>query len=345
VPLTTDIDVLNTKALKLKVDMKAITRARYGTPELLKLEEVPEPEIGSDSILVRNHVSSLNAADAYLLRGKPFMVRLASGALLKPKQHILGADFAGEVVEVGANVHDFQVGDRVYGDNSDHGMGGFAEYIAVDPRHAVKISPGFEYTTVGTLPLASITALQGLRRLGPVREGEHVLINGASGGVGVFAVQMAKYFGAQVTGTCSSHNLVALKQLGADTVIDYQRTDVCAGRQSYDLILDIAAYRPMKDYIPILKPKGRYVLVGGSIARIIQMLLFSRIAVKRNEISTSVLSASSTPEDLDFINARTAHGELLPVIAHVYPLSDIRHAFEHFMSGRKFGKIAIKITN
>ncbi|GAF85296.1 unnamed protein product, partial [marine sediment metagenome] len=265
-----------------KMKMKAIVCTKYGPPDVLQLKEVEKPTPKDTEALVKVHAASLNAADLETLRGV-FIVRIA--APLKPMYKILGSDIAGRVETVGRNVKQFQPGDEVFGDLSVCGFGAFAEYVSV-PENALALKPAsMTFEEAATYPQAAILALQNLRCAGPsspsfilsdegqIQPGQKVLINGAGGGVGTFAVQIAKYFGAEVTGVDSTRKLDMVCSIGADQVIDYTQEDFTKSGQRYDLILDVVAYRSIFDYKRALSPKGIYVFVGGSTAAIFQALL------------------------------------------------------------------------
>ena len=227
--------------------MKAAVYTNYGPPDVLKFEEVEKPTPSDDEVLVKVHASSVNYSDWSFVRGDPFMVRLYQG-LTKPKNRILGADIAGQVEAVGSNVKQFRPDDEIYGDISGCGWGGFAEYVSV-PENALALKPAnMTFEEAATVPQAAVVALQGLRDKGKIQPGQEVLINGASGGVGMFAVQIAKSFGAEVTAVCSTRNLDMARSLGADQVIDYTQEDFCQNGQHYDLIFTVAGYRSIFDY-------------------------------------------------------------------------------------------------
>ncbi len=243
--------------------MKAIVYTQYGPPDVLHLQEVEKPVPKDDQVLVQIHAASVNAADWHLLTADIFLVRLMTG-LLKPKYTILGADIAGRIEAVGRNVKQFQPGDEVFGDIFTRGSGGFAEY-ATAPESALALKPAnLSFEQAAAVPLAAVTALQALRDQGHIQPGQKVLINGASGGVGTFAVQIAKAFGGQVTAVCSTRNVDLARSLGADQVIDYTQQDFIQTGQQYDLILAANGYHPISAYKRALTPKGIYVMVGGT---------------------------------------------------------------------------------
>ena len=238
--------------------MKAIVYNKYGPPDVLELKEVEKPIPEDNQVLVKIHAASVNYGNLVLLRGKPFLARFAFG-LLKPKYSIPGGDIAGRVEAVGKNVKQFQPGDEVFGDLSGCGWGGFAEYVSV-PENALALKPAnMSFEEAAAVPMAAVTALQGLRDKGKIQSGQKVLINGASGGVGTFAVQIAKSFGAEVTGVCSTRNVDILRSIGADHIIDYTKEDFTQKTQSYDLILAVNGYQPISAYKRALSPNGIYV--------------------------------------------------------------------------------------
>jgi NADPH:quinone reductase-like Zn-dependent oxidoreductase len=227
--------------------MKAIIATRYGTPDVLRLEEVEKPTPQDDEVLIRIQAASMNAANVHFLAGKSLLVRLMAGGLSRPKQPIPGSDFAGRVEAVGRNVTRFQPGDDVFGDLSDSGGGTFAEYVAAPEHVLVRKPAAMSFEDAAAIPLAGVTALQGLRDYARVQPGQRVLVNGASGGVGSFAVQLAKAYGAEVTAVASTRKLDMLRSVGADRVIDNTREDFTRNGERYDLIFDVAAYRPFGD--------------------------------------------------------------------------------------------------
>jgi len=250
--------------------MKAIVYTEYGPPDVLHLEEVNKPALNEEQVLVRVHAASINAGDWHLLTADPFLMRLIGVGLFKPKNTILGADIAGCVEAVGRNVKQFQPGDAVFGDVFGLGSGSFAEYVSV-PERALALKPSnVSFEEAAAVPLAAITALQGLRDQGHIQPGQRALINGASGGVGTFAVQIAKAFGAEVTAVCSTRNLEMARSIGADHVIDYTKEDFTQNGRQYDLILAANGYHPLSAYRRALTPQGIYVFVGGLPAQTFQ---------------------------------------------------------------------------
>jgi len=253
--------------------MKAIVYTKYGSPDVLQLKEVENPSPKDDEVLIKIHAASVNAADLHLLRADPFLVRLMGGGLLKPKNKILGADIAGQVEAVGRNVKQFKPGDEVFGDISGCGWGGFAEYVCASEKALALKPANMTFEEAAAVPMAAVTALQGLHEKGRIQPGQKVLINGASGGVGTFAVQIAESFGAEITAVCSTRKLDMMRSIGADHVIDYTQEDFTQNGQRYDLIIAANGYHPISAYKRALGPKGIYVMTGGSTAQIFQALL------------------------------------------------------------------------
>src|SRR5438132_2863756 len=256
----TNTNEKETKRNKEDTHMRAIVYHTYGSPDVLKLEEVQKPVPQDDEVLVKVLATSVNAGDwAHLLRGKPFLMRLMGFGLLKPKNTILGSDIAGRVEAVGRNVKQFQSGDEVFGNTAEYGFGGFAEYVSV-PENTLVLKPtNISFEEAAAVPQASLVALQGLRDKGQIQKGQKVLINGASGGVGTFAVQIAKAFGAEVTAVCSTRNVDTARSIGADHVIDYTREDFTESGPRYDLMMGANAYHSIFDYRRALSQDGIYV--------------------------------------------------------------------------------------
>ncbi len=324
--------------------MKAIVCTKYGPPDVLQLREVEKPTPQDDQVLVQVHAASVNAADWHLLSADIFLVRLMTGGLLKPKNAILGADIAGRVEAVGRNVKQFRPGDEVFGDIAGWGFGGLAEYVAVS-ENAVMLKPAnLSFEQAAAVPLASVTALQGLRDQGHIQPGQKVLINGASGGVGTFAVQIAKSFGAQVTAVCSTRNVDQSRSLGADQVIDYTKEDFTQNGQQYDLILAVNGYHPLSDYKRALAPKGIYVMAGGSPAQMFQAMLLGPWMSMGGDKKMGGVSAKASLKDLAFMKELLEAGHVNPVIDKCYPLSEAPEAFRYLGTGHARGKIVITVT-
>jgi len=322
--------------------MKAIVCTKYGPPDVLQLKEVEKPSPKDDEVLIKVHAASANAADWHLLRGDPFLVRLDSG-LLKPKNKILGADIAGRVEAVGRNVKQFKPGDEVFGDISACGLGGFAEYVCARENALVLKPPSMTFEQAAAVPMAAVTALQGLRDKGQIQPGQKVLINGASGGVGTFAVQIAKSFGAEVTGVCSTGKLDIVRSIGADQVIDYTQEDFTQNGQRYDLIIAANGYHSISDYKRALGPKGIYVATGGSMAQIFQGLLLGPWISMTGSKKMGTLSAVPNQKDLVFMKELLEAGKVVPVIDRRYPLSEVPEALRYLEEGHAQGKVVIVV--
>jgi NADPH:quinone reductase-like Zn-dependent oxidoreductase len=321
--------------------MKAIVQTEYGSPDMLSLQEVDKPIVTDQGVLVRIRATSVNAGDWHLMRGDPFLSRLIFGGILKPKIQILGMDIAGCVEEVGKDVTQFQVGDQVFGDLSECGFGAFAEYVCATEA-ALAIKPtNISFEQAATVPGAALTALQGLRDCGGIQSGQKVLINGASGGVGSFAVQIAKAFGAEVTAVCSTNKMEMIETLGADHIIDYTHTDVTKNGQQYDLILDAAAYRSVFDYRSILKPEGTYVLIGGSISRLFQVLLLGSVISRIMDRKLKCLMVKPNRSDLVILKELIEAGKIVPFIDQTYRLSQVPEAIRQLEQRQVRGKFAI----
>jgi len=326
--------------------MKAIVCTKYGPPDVLQLKEVEKPTPKDNEVLVKVHAAFLNAADLEFLRGV-FVVRLLYVGLLKPKYKILGSDIAGRVEAVGRNVKQFQPGDEIWGDLSyPHGFGTFAEYVCV-PENALRLKPAsMTFEEAAAVPTAAVVALQNLRDKRPIQPGQKVLINGAGGGVGTFAVQLAKYFGAEVTGVDSTGKLDMLRSIGSDHVIDYTEEDFTKNGQHYDLILDVVVHRSIFDYKRALSPKGICVFVGGSMTRVfLNMLLGPLVSMMGSKKMGLVTWRPNKEEDLDFIKELFEAGKVVPVIDRRYPLSEVPEAFRYLEEGHAKGKVVITVEH
>jgi NADPH:quinone reductase-like Zn-dependent oxidoreductase len=323
--------------------MKAIVQTEYGSSDVLSLQEVDKPVVTANGVLVRIRATSVNAGDWHLMRGDPFLTRLIFGGILKPKIKILGMDIAGQVEAIGKDVTQFQVGDEVFGDLSESGFGAFAEYVCATEAALVLKPTNISFEQAATVPCAALTAIQGLRDCGKIRSGQKVLINGASGGVGSFAVQIAKAFGAEVTAVCSTNKMEMMKTLGADQIIDYTQTDITKNGQHYDLILDAAAYRSVFDYRPILKAEGTYVLIGGSITRLFQVLLFGSVISRIMHRKLKCLMAKPNRSDLVILKDLIEAGKIVPLIDRTYNLSDVPAAICQLEQRQVRGKVAISV--
>ncbi len=324
--------------------MKAIVCTKYGPPDALKFEEIPKPTPSDDEVLVEVHAASVVFSDTTVVRGKPFVARLMGQGLLRPKYKIPGVDIAGRVEAVGRNVKQFQPGNEVFGDLSQCGRGGFAEYVCAS-ENALALKPaGMTFEEAAAVPQAAVVALQGLRDKGQIQPGQKVLINGASGGNGTFAVQIAKSFGAEVTGVCSTRNLDMVRSIGADRVIDYTQEDFTKSAQRYDLILACAGYRSIFDYKRALSPGGIYVIVGGSTARILQIVCLGPLISMTTSKKMGILLHKQN-KDLAFMIELLERGKVKPVIDKVYPLREVSEAFRYFGEGQAKGKVVITVEH
>jgi NADPH:quinone reductase-like Zn-dependent oxidoreductase len=320
--------------------MKAIVYTKYGSPDVLEFKEVAKPVPEDDEVLIKVQAASVNAADLHFLRADPFLIRLTSG-LLKPKNTILGADIAGRVEAVGRNVKQFQPGDAVFGDLSGCHLGGFAEYVCAR-ENALVLKPAHSSSEeAAAVPMAAVTALQGLRDKGKIQPGQKVLINGASGGVGTFAVQIAKAFGAEVTGVCSTSKLDLVRSIGAEHVIDYTQEDFTQNGQGYDLILAANGYHAISDYQRALSPKGTYVMTGGAMSQLSQAMLQGPWISMTGSKKMGNLLARPNKNDLAFVKELLEAGKIKPVIDRCYRLSETAEALRYVEEGHARGKVVI----
>jgi len=323
--------------------MKSIVFTQYGSPDDLELKEFPTPMPQDDEVLVRVHASSVNSWDWEYLRGVPFVNRLMFG-LLKPKpgKQSLGADIAGTVEAVGRQVTRFRPGDEVFGDLWDS-WGGFAEY-ACAPETSLELKPAnATFEEAAAVPQAGVLALQGIRKAGELKPGQKVLINGAGGGVGSFAIQLAKLAGVEVTGVDNAYKLDIMRSLGADHVIDYTQVDFSKAGERYDLILDCQCYRSMFDNLRALTPAGVFAMIGGSMARVFQLWLLSLVVPLIGERRKLRLVADGPNKGLAELKELIEAGKLVPVIDKTYSLDDVPAALHYFGTGRHQGKIVITI--
>jgi NADPH:quinone reductase-like Zn-dependent oxidoreductase len=319
--------------------MKAIVYERYGPPEVLRLEEAEKPVPGDEQVLVEVRAASVNSWDWDLLRGVPSLLRLG-----KPQYRTLGADIAGRVEEVGRSVTLFRPGDEVFGDLSGCGWGGFAEY-ACAAEHALAPKPaGLTFEQAAAVPQAGVLALQGLRDRGRLQSGRKALINGAGGGVGTFAVQLAKSFGAEVTAVDSAGKLDLLRSIGADHVIDYAEEDFTRNGRRYDLILDMVASRSAFDYALALNPGGTCVLVGGPMTRLLLDVLLGPWMSLAAKKKIALLIHKPNRQDLLFLTELLEAGKIVPVIDKRYPLREVPEALRHLGEGRARGKVVIAVA-
>jgi NADPH:quinone reductase-like Zn-dependent oxidoreductase len=320
--------------------MKAISQSNYGSTDMLSLQEVDKPVVTDKGVLVKVQAASVNSGDWHLMRGAPFLSRLMYGGILKPKVKTLGMDVAGRVEAVGKDVTQFQINDEVFGDISGCGFGAFAEYVCADESALVLKPTNTSFEQAATVPAAALAALQGLH-LGQIQSGQKVLINGASGGVGSFAVQIAKAFDAEVTALCSTKKMAMVQSLGADHVIDYTQVDITKNGEHYDLIFDAAAYRSVFHYLPVLSNHGNYVLVGGSIMRLFQIMFFGSLISKISRRNVKCLASNPNQKDLTILSNLLESGKISPFISQRYKLSEVPTAIQTLEQRQVMGKIAI----
>jgi NADPH:quinone reductase-like Zn-dependent oxidoreductase len=325
--------------------MKAVIYSQFGSPDVLQLREVERPTPKNDEVLIRVHAASVNFSDPAFTRGKPFAVRLMGAGLLKPKNRILGADIAGRVEAVGSDAGQFRPGNAVFGDISECGWGGFAEYVCAREGALAAKPANATFEEAAAVPQAAVTALQGLRDKGGIRSGQRVLVVGASGGVGTFAVQIARAFGAEVTGVCGTRNLELVRSIGADQVIDYTQEDFAAGGPRYDLILAVKGYRSIFDYRRALNPRGVYVMVGGSGAQMLQAILLGPWISMTGSRSMGNLSSRPNQRDLVLVKELIETGKVKPVIDRCYPLSRVAEALTYYQEGHASGKVVISVAS
>ena len=323
--------------------MKAIVYSKYGSPDVLELKEVEKPIPRDNEVLVKVHAASLNAADLDYLRGT-FLVRI--GAPPKPQNKILGSDIAGRIEAVGKKVKQLKPGDEVFGDLSACGFGAFADYVCASENALTMKPASMTFEQAATLPQAALLALQGLRDKRQVQPGQKVLINGAGGGTGTFALQIAKYFGAEVTGVDSTGKLEMLRSIGADHVIDYTQEDFTKNGQHYDLIIDVVAYRSIFDYKRALSPEGICVFIGGSMPAVFLAATLGPLILMTGKKKISILAwRPNTKKDLNFLIELFEAGKVVPVIDKVYPLRETAEAFRYLEAGHARGKLVIQSSS
>ena len=324
--------------------MKAVVHTEYGPPNLLRFTDVEKPTPNDDEVLVNIQAASLNAYDWHLLTADIFLSRTATG-LFKPKSTMLGADIAGRVEAVGKNIKQFKPGDEVFGDLASSGGGGFSEYVTV-PESALELKPvNLSFEEAAAIPMAAITALQGLRDEGKIQSGQKVLINGASGGVGTFAVQIAKFFGAEVTAVCSTRNQELARTLGADHIIDYTKENFTQSGKEYDLILAANGYHPLSAYKRALSPKGIYVMAGGTMSQIFSAMLLGSLMSIGGDKKMGGVSARPNQKDLTFMKDLLEAGKVKPIIDRSYPFNDLVEALQYIGEGHSQGKVVINMAD
>jgi NADPH:quinone reductase-like Zn-dependent oxidoreductase len=326
--------------------MKAIVYTEYGSPDVLRLKEVEKPTPKDDEVLVKVHAASANPLDWHFMRGAPFLARL-EGGLQKPKHTRLGADVAGQVEAVGRNVTRFKPGDAVFGEIFGSGLGSFAEYVCTREDMLALKPANLSFEEAAATPVVGFTAIQGLRDTGHIQSGQKVLINGASGGVGTFAVQFAKSVGAEVTGVCSTRNLDMVRSIGADHVIDYTKEDFTKNGQRYDLIYDAVGNRSVSDYQRALTPNGRAVVAGfTTLFRLFQHVLLGAWVSKTGSQKVGLMgTAKANQKDLLVIKELLETGKVVPVIDKRYPLSETAEAIRYLETGHARGKVVITVAH
>jgi NADPH:quinone reductase-like Zn-dependent oxidoreductase len=323
-----------------EIRMKAIVYRKYGSPDVLEYGDADKPVPKDDEVLIKVEAAALNAYDWHLMRGQPFIARM-SGGLSKPKNTILGEDVAGRIVEVGPKAGSFKPGDEIFGDIASCGSGGFAEYARARENVLASKPAGLSFEQAAAVPMAAVTALQGLRDKGRIAAGKKVLINGASGGVGTYAVQIAKVFGAEVTAVCGPGSQELARSLGADRVLDYTKTDFTRDERRYDLILAVNGDRSPSEYLRALDPGGICVVAGGSNKQIFRSLFLGPWLSLGRRKRIGILVARMNQKDLTFLAELLESGKIKPVIDRRYPLSETAAAMRYLEEGHAKGKIVI----
>ena len=323
--------------------MKAIIYTEYGSPDVIQFKEVEKPTPNDDQVLIKVYAASVNAADWHYLRGTPWLFRLACG-LLKPKNIFLGGDVAGRVEGVGNNVTQFKPGDEVFGDLSASGRGSFAEYVCASEDALVLKPANLSFEEAAAIPVAAVTALHGLQSRTQIQPGQKVLVNGASGGVGSFAVQIAKAFGAEVTAVCSTKNVDRMLSIGADHVIDYTREDFTRNGEQYDFILAANGYRPISAYKRALSPEGTYVMTGGATAQMYEAILLGPLVSMTGNQKMGNVMTKPDQKKLTFMKQLLETGKVKPVIDRCYPLSEVAEAIRYLEAGHAQGKVVITVA-
>ncbi len=321
--------------------MKAIVCPRYGSADVLELQDVSQPTPNDNEVLVKVYAASVNAGDWHLMRADPFLMRLIFG-FFKPKQPILGSDFAGRIEAVGKNVTKFNVGDEVFGSSPNFGT--FAEYVAATEDHLVLKPANVSFEQAAATPIAGLTALQGLRDHGKLRAGHKVLINGASGGVGTFAVQIAKALGAEVTAMCSTEKVDMVRAIGADHVIDYKKESFTTQDKQYDVILGVGGYYPLAEYKRALTSNGTFVMTGGETKQMFEAMFLGSFMSKKDGKTLTNFMQTSSQDDLLFLQELLEAGSISPVTDTQFPLSQVPEAITYLESGRAKGKIVINVN-
>jgi len=324
--------------------MKSIIQTAYGEPsDVLEIRDVKKPTPRENEVLIKVQAASITFGDLAAVKGEPAIARLSLG-LREPKITTPGKDVAGQVEAVGTNVKQFRPGDEVFGDLSECGWGAYAEYVSVPENALVQKPANITFEAAGAVPESAVVALQGLRDKGKIQSGQKLLIYGASGWIGTFAVQIAKSFDAEVTGVCSTRNLEMVRSLGADHVIDYTKEDFTQNGVKYDLILATAGYRSIFDYKRALAPGGHYVATGGEMAQIFQPMLLGPLVSSGGRKMTSLAMKPDT-QDLTYVKELIEAGKVTPVIDKSYPLSELSEALQYYAEGRSRGKVVVTVEH
>ncbi|MFT3845883.1 MAG: NAD(P)-dependent alcohol dehydrogenase [Lacibacter sp.] len=325
--------------------MKAVRYSKYGSPDQLNFSEIKNPVVKKNEVLVKVYAASINSWDWDMIKGKPLLVRIISG-FFKPKYQTPGADIAGIVESVGKDVKDFKPGDEVFGDIAGSGFGGFAEYVCTKENLLVRKSSAISFEEAAALPQAGLLALQGLRYKKPIQKSGHLLINGAGGGVGTIALQLAKLSGVTVTCVDKEEKFDMLRSLGADTCIDYRKKDYTLTGTQYDYILDVIAHKSVSAYTRALKPNGVFAMIGGSMGwLLVQMMFIQPFLSKFRSKKLGVMGYRSVQSDLDLLQQLVAEKKIKLIIDSAFPLSEATEAFRHFNSGNFKGKILFSVVN
>lgn len=323
--------------------MKAQVLTKYGPPEILELQEVPRPSPGEHEVLVKIHATAINDYDWSSVTGKPYLYRLIFG-LRKPKNEIPGMELAGTVEAIGSKVTLFKPGDEVYGDTSAYGFGTFAEYICINEKALIHKPLKMSFQEAATIAHASMLALQGLRDMGRIQNGQQILINGGGGGVGTFGLQIAKQYQAEVTGVDTGDKLKMMKELGFDHIIDYRQQDFTRNGRRYDLILDCKTTRAPFSYLRSLKPEGRYITVGGTWTRLLQMFLVKGLFNKFSNKTLDILPLQPN-QGLHYMNELYEQDKIQCIIDGPYDFSEIPQALQYFGEGKHSGKVVISVLD
>ena len=322
--------------------MKAIVYRKYGKADVLHMEDVEKPAPGDHEVLIKVRAVSVNSWDWEVLRGRPIIARPGSG-MFHPRRKILGADIAGEVEATGTGVTRFKPGDQVFGDVSGGGWGGLAEYVAASESALAIKPPGLSFEEAAAVPQAGVIALQALRRGGDIQPGEEVLVNGAGGGVGTFVTQLAKSWGGIVTGVDSAEKQDTMRAAGADTVLDYEKTDFARSGQRYDVVIDCQLHRWLPTCRRALQPGGKYVAIGGDTGKLMLLMSFGALLSRFSDKKTGLLIHRPNGDDLAEMGRRVESGEVKPMIDRTFTLADTAEAFRYFADGHVKGKIVITV--